>query len=211
MNDRKLLFQNPVTLLFLGVVPALGASVSVQGALGMSAAVIGVLLCSALVLGLLRGLIPSEAKLPAAVLVVAGFASAAQLLLHALLPAAWQMLGFWAAVLAVDLMLFAAAEDAMDFGLGKGLVNALLCGVIFAVFVLVLALVRALFGAAALAGNPVEALEPYKIPLLLKSSGGLVIFAILLAIVNKLCPAQGGAGSLSRAAAGLEEDKEEQA
>ena len=77
MNDRKLLFQNPVTLLFLGVVPALGASVSVQGALGMSAAVIGVLLCSALVLGLLRGLIPSEAKLPAAVLVVAGFASAA--------------------------------------------------------------------------------------------------------------------------------------
>ena len=82
---------------------------------------------------------------------------------------------------------------------------------IFAVFVLVLALVRELFGAAALAGNPVEALEPYKIPLLLKSSGGLVIFAILLAIVNKLCPAQGGAGSLSRAAAGLEEDKEEQA
>lgn len=212
MKDRKLLFQNPVTLLFLGVVPALGASVSVQGALGMSAAVMGVLLLSSLVLGLLRSLIPSGARLPAAILVVAGFASAAQQLLHAFLPSAFEMLGFWAAVLAVDLMLFAAAEDAADFGLGKGLLNALACGVIFAVFVLILAAIRELFGAASLAGNPVEALEAYKIPLLCQSSGGLVIFAILLAVVNALCPAQGGAGPLSRAAAGLEQaDKEEKA
>ena len=211
MNDRKLLFQNPVTLLFLGVVPALGASATVPGALGMSAAVIGVLLLSALVLGLLRGLIPSGARLPAAVLVVAGFASAAQMLLHAFLPSVYEMLGFWAAVLAVDLMLFAAAEDAAEFGLGKGLVNALLSGVIFAVFVLILAAVRELFGAASLCGNPVEALASYKIPLLGQSSGGLIVFAILLAIVNRICPAQGGAGPLSRAAAGLCEEKEERA
>ena len=82
---------------------------------------------------------------------------------------------------------------------------------IFAVFVLILAAIRELFGAAALGGRAVEALEAYKIPLLLKSSGGLVVFAILLAIVNKLCPAQDGAGPLSRAAAGLGEEKEEQA
>ena len=211
MNDRKLLYQNPVTLLFLGAVPALGASVSVQGALGMSAAVIGVLLLSALVLGLLKGLIPAGARLPAAVLVVAGFASAAQLLLHAFLPSAYEMLGFWCAILAVDLMLFAAAEDAAEFGLAKGLLSALLSGVIFGVFVLILAVIRELFGAAALAGNPVEALEAYKIPLLSKTAGGLVVFAILLAIVNRFCPAQSGPGSLSRAAAGLSEEKEEQA
>ena len=210
MNERKLLFQNPVTLLFLGVVPALGASVSVQGALGMSAAVVGVLLCSALVLGLLRGLIPAVARLCAAVLTVAGFASAAQLLLHALLPSAYEMLGFYAAILAVDLMLFAAAEDALDFGLGKALLNALLCGVIFAVFTLVLALIRELFGAASFAGTPVEALAAYKIPLLCKSSGGLVVFAILLAVVNRICPAR-DLGALSRAAAGLGEEKEERA
>ena len=208
MNDRKLLYQNPVTLLFLGAVPALGASVSVQGALGMSAAVIGVLLLSALVLGALRGLIPSGARLFAAVIVVAGFASAAQLLLHAFLPSAYEMLGFWAAILAVDLMLFAAAEDAAEYGLGKGLLNALISGVIFAVFVLILAAIRELFGAASLCGNPVEALSAYKIPLLTKLSGGMIVYAILLAIVNSLCPAQDAAGALSRAAAGLAETKE---
>ena len=208
MNERKLLFQNPVTLLFLGVVPALGASAELRGALGMSTAVLGVLLLSALVLGLLGKLIPAGARLPAAVLVVAGFASAAQLLLHALLPSVYEMLGFYAAILAVDLMLFAAAEDTLEFGLAKGVLNALVCGLIFAVFVLLLALIRELFGAAALAGNPVEALAPYKIPLLTKATGGLVVFAILLAVVNRIRPAQAGVGSLSRAAAGLAEEKE---
>ena len=208
MNERKLLFQNPATLLFLGAVPALGASADLRAALGMSAAVLGVLLVSALILGLLRRLIPAEAKLPAALLVVAGCASAAQLLLQALLPAAWQMLGFYAAVLAVDLMLFASAEDALDFPLGKSLCGALVSGVIFAVFVLLLAAIRELFGAASLCGSPIEALAPYKIPLLTKLSGGMIVYAILLAIVNKLCPAQDGAGSLSLAAAGLAEEKE---
>ena len=208
MNERKLLFQNPVTLLFLGVVPALGASAELRGALGMCAAVLGVLLLSALVLGLLRKLIPAEARLPAAVLVVAGFASAAQLLLHALLPSVYEMLGFYAAVLAVDLMLFAAAEETLESGLAKGVGNALVCGLIFAAFVLLLALIRELFGAASLAGNPVEALAPYKISLLTKAPGGLVVFAVLLAVVNRICPAQGGLGSLSRAAAGLAEEKE---
>ena len=121
------------------------------------------------------------------------------------------MLGFWCAVLAVDLMLFAAAENAAELPLAKGLVNALLTGLIFAVFTLILALIRELFGAAAVLGNPVEALSDYKIPLLAKSSGGLVVFAILLAIVNRVLPAQSGAGPLSRAAAGLGEEKEEQA
>ncbi len=211
MNERKPLFRNPVTLLFLGVVPALGAGTSIPGALGMSAAVFGVLLLSALVLGLLRKLIPSGARLPAAVIVVAGFASAAQLLLHAMLPSAFEMLGFYAAVLAVDLMLFAAAEDAFELPLGKSLLNALLCGLIFAVFVLILALIRELFGTASLGGRPIEALAPYKIPLLSQSSGGLIVFAILLAVVNRIRPAQAGLGALSRAAAGLDEEKEEQA
>ena len=64
MNERKLLFKNPATLLFLGAVPALGASADLRAALGMSAAVLGVLLLSALILGLLRNLIPSGARLP---------------------------------------------------------------------------------------------------------------------------------------------------
>lgn len=206
---KKLLYQNPVTLLFLGAVPALAASTDVRAALGMSVAVLGVLLCSSLVLGLLRKLIPAEAKLPAALLVVAGFASMAQLLLQALLPSVYQMLGFYAAILGVDLLLFGGAECAEDEGLGKGLVNALICGLCFTVFVLILAAMRELFGAASFAGAPVEALKNFKIALLAQPSGGLIVFAVLLAVVNRIFPLQKGIGEVTGAAVGLETDEKE--
>ena len=80
-------------------------------------------------------------------------------------------------------MLFASAEDALEFPLGRSLCGALLSGLIFAVFVLLLAAIRELFGAASLCGNPIEALAPYKITLLTKTTGGLFVFAILLAVV----------------------------
>lgn len=206
---NKLLFQNPVTLLFLGAVPALAASTDVRAALGMCAAVICVLLCSALVLGLLRKLIPTGAILPAALLTVAGFASMAQLMLHAFLPSVYEMLGFYAAILGVDLLLFGNAEQSAEQGLGKGLLNALLSGVCFAVFVLILAALRELFGAASFAGAPVEALKEYKITLLTQSSGGLFLYAILLAVVNGIFPAQKGIAGLTGAAAGLPCDEKE--
>ena len=206
---KKLLSLNPVTLLFLGAAPALAASTDVRAALGMSGAVLAVLLCSALLLGLLRKLIPAVARLPAALLTVAGFASMAQLLLQAFLPSAFEMLGFYAAILGVDLLLFGGAENTIDQGLGKGLWNALLGGLCFAVFVLILAAVRELFGAASFAGNPVEALKDYRIPLLNQASGGLLVFGLLLALVNGIFRGQEGAGALTGAAAGLTPEDEE--
>ena len=200
---------HPVTLLFLGAVPALAASADVRAALGMSLAVLLVLLCSTLLLGLLRKLIPSEAKLPAAVLTVAGFASMAQLLLNAFLPTAAAMLGLYLAVLAVDLMIFSAAETALDEGLGTALGRAVLTAVCFAVFALILAALREIFGAASFAGHEIAALKAYRIPLLLQSSGGLILYSILLAVVNRIFPAGQAQGELTRAAVGLAPENKE--
>ena len=200
---------HPVTLLFLGAVPALAASVDMRAALGMSLAVLLVLLCSTLLLGLLRKLIPSEAKLPAAVLTVAGFASMAQLLLNAFLPTAASMLGLYLAVLAVDLMIFSAAETALDEGLGAALGRAVLTAVCFAVFALILAALREIFGAASFAGHEIAALKAYRIPLLLQSSGGLILYSILLAVVNRIFPAGQAQGELTRAAVGLAPENKE--
>ena len=200
---------HPVTLLFLGAVPALAASADVRAALGMSLAVLAVLLCSTLVLGLLRRLIPAEIRLPAAVLTVAGFASMAQMLLGAFLPTAAAMLGLYLAVLAVDLMIFSAAETALDEGLGAAIGRAALTALCFAVFVLILAALREVFGAASFAGTEIAALKAYRIPLLIQPAGGLILYSILLAVVNRIFPAGEVNGELTRAAVGLAPENKE--
>ena len=219
MKERKLLFRNPVVLMFLGAAPALAASTDVRAALGMSLAVMAVLLCSALVLGLLRKLIPAEALLPAILLVVAGFASMVLLLFQAFLPNVLTIkvngtltVGFYVAVLAADLLLFGAAEDAADFGPGKGLLSALECGFCFAVFVLLLAAIRELFGEASFAGAPVEFLKPIKNDLLHTVPGGLIVFSLLLAILNRFFPEKKEAGRNTAAAVDFPvQDKEAEA
>lgn len=209
MKNDKLLYRSPVTLLFLGAAPALGASTDVRAALIMGAAVLGVLLCSTLLLGLLRKLLPREAIFGAAMLVVAGFASAAQLLLQAFVPAVYEMLGFYAAILAVDLLLFAGAENAAEEGFGRALVSALVSGLCFCVFVLILAAIRELFGSASFAGQSVEALKDFRITLLVQPSGGLIVFAVLLAVVNALFGDKGAPGRLAALASGLASDEKE--
>ncbi len=203
---------HPVTILFLGATPVLAGSVSLTAALGMSLAVILITFFSTLLLGLIRRLIPAEAKLPAAVLTVAGFASMTQLLLQAILPSAASMLGVYLAVLAVDLLLFSAAERAFDEDLGPALGRAVLSALCFAVFVFVLAVLRELFGSASFAGHEIAALKNIRIPLLAQPAGGLILFAVLLAVVNRLFPGEEVGGALTRAAVGLApEDKEAEA
>lgn len=200
---------HPVTLLFLGAVPALAASADVRAALGMSLAVLLVLLCSTVLLGLLRRLIPAEVKLPAAVLTVAGFASMAQMLLGAFLPTAASMLGLYLAVLAVDLMIFSAAETALNEGFGPALGRAVLTAICFAIFVLILAALREVFGAASFAGTEITALKAYRIPLLIQPAGGLILYSILLAVVNRIFPGGEVKGELTRAAVGLAPENKE--
>ena len=156
-----------------------------------------------------RKLIPAEARLPAAVLTVAGFASMAQMLLGAFLPTAASMLGLYLAVLAVDLMIFSAAETALDEGLGAAIGRAALTALCFAVFVLILAALREVFGAASFAGSEIAALKAYRIPLLIQPAGGLILYSILLAVVNRIFPAGEAKGELTRAAVGLAPENKE--
>lgn len=208
MNERETgkrsLAADPVLLLFLGACPALGAAADVRGALGMACAVMIVLVLSSLILGLLRRLIPAPARLPAAVLVSAGLASAVQLLMNAFLPSVFHMLGLYLAVIAVDLLVFGVAEESMERGLGRGPLASLLCALCFAAAVLVLAAVREVFGSASFAGRAIPALESYRIPLLTQASGGLLVFSFLLAVINAIRPGRATMpGGLTAAAVGL--------
>ena len=206
-NDvRAAIAENPVLVLFLGACPAMAASTSVISALGMGAAVLIVMLLSNMLIYALRNAIPKSARLSANILIITAVVSAVQMLMNALLPNVYQMLGVYLAVVAVDLMVYGSAEDAVERSFVKSVVNSLLTGLGFAAAMFVMSAVREILGGGSFAGHGIAFFKTYNIPALLQPHGGFVVFAILLAAIQALGGRKTSGKGTACAAAGLSGD-----
>lgn len=190
MNEKNLrneIAKNPLMILLLGACPAMGATATLLGSVGMGAAVLLVMLLSGIVMAALKNIVPACARIPACVLVIAGFASIMQMLMNAFLPEIYQLLGVYVAVVAVDLLVFSAVD-------GKGSVGAAVSaavktGLVFLVILCVMGVVREVLGSASIAGQEIAFLKDYRIPVLTMAPGGLMVYGIVAAVVSKLAPA----------------------
>lgn len=206
-NDvRAAIAENPVLVLFLGACPAMAASTSVISALGMGAAVLIVMLLSNMLIYALRNAIPKSARLSANILIITAVVSAVQMLMNALLPNVYQMLGVYLAVVAVDLMVYGSAEDAVERSFVKSVVNSLLTGLGFAAAMFVMSAVREILGGGSFAGHGIAFFKTYNIPALLQPHGGFVVFAILLSAIQALGGGKTSGKGTACAAAGLSGD-----
>ena len=179
---------NPVLVLLLGACPAMALTTDVRAALAIGLAALVVMVLSSIVIAALTKLIPQGARLAACVLVTAAFVSAVEMLMNAYLPGVYSMMGIYLAVCAVNLLLFGAAENAAEAGVGKALVNALVTGLVFTAVFLVVAAIRELFGYGSFAGNEIAFLKAHAVVTLTQPTGGFMIFAFVAAVVNKLFP-----------------------
>lgn len=205
-NVRAAIAENPVLVLFLGACPAMAASTSVISALGMGAAVLIVMLLSNMLIYALRNAIPKSARLSANILIITAVVSAVQMLMNALLPNVYQMLGVYLAVVAVDLMVYGSAEDAVERSFVKSVVNSLLTGLGFAAAMFVMSAFREILGGGSFAGHGIAFFKTYNIPALLQPHGGFVVFAILLAAIQALGGGKTSGKGTACAAAGLSGD-----
>ncbi len=210
MNEKKnVILENPVLVLFLGACPAMAQTANVNAALGMGVAVLLVLLLSTMLISALRRIIPERAKIPAYVLITAGFVSIVQLLMNAFLPTVYQMLGVYLAVIAVDLAVFANGEKAAQRSFGASVLAGVITGLYFIVALLCMAVVREVFGSGSFAGFSIPFLSDHCIPLLTKAPGGFLVFSFLLAVINVLHPGESGGcapDGIACAAAGAAEN-----
>ena len=142
---KKSIAGNPLLILFLGACTAMGATTTVLGAVAMGVAALLVMVLSALVLTALKKVIPQCARVPACVIIVAGFVSIVQMLMNAFLPEIYQMLGIYVAVAAVDLLIFGSADEASVAGAVKNGLRLLVVLAIMGV-ILVLAVVLTAIG-----------------------------------------------------------------
>ena len=177
--------ENPVLVLILGTCPTLATTTNVFGAFGMGIATLMVLVCSNVLISLLRKVIPDNVRIPCYIVIIAGFVTVVQMVIHAALPDLYDMLGVYLALIVVNCIILGRAEmfaskntvalSALDgLGMGIGFTGAL-CAI---------AAIREVFGAASFAGFAIPFLSEYKIEFLVKAPGGMVVYGLLIALVS---------------------------
>ena len=184
--------ENPVFVLVLGTCPTLATTTGVIGAISMGLAATAVLICSNLVISLLRNIIPDKVRIPCYIVIIAGFVTIVQMLMHAYLPELYELLGVYLALITVNCIILGRAEmfasknspvDSMLDGLGMGI------GFTIALFLM--ATIREVFGAGSFAGNEIPFLKDHTISFLVKNPGGFFVFGILIAVVTLITTAKG--------------------
>jgi electron transport complex protein RnfE len=190
---RGIIMENPVLILVLGTCPTLATTTSVISAFSMGIAATIVLICSNMVISALRKIIPDSVRIPCYIVIIAAFVTAVQMLLQAFLPAIYDMLGVYLALIVVNCIILGRAEmyankntvldSALDgVGMGLGFLAALI----------LMATLREVFGNATFAGIEIPFLANYKIPVLTQAPGGFLVYGIVIAVMNKLTEKKGG-------------------
>ena len=190
--SKGLIKENPVLRLVLGTCPTLAVSTSVESAIGMGLAATVVLVCSNIVISALRKVIPSKVRIPAYIVIIAGFVTLVQMLVKAFLPQIDEMLGVYLPLIVVNCIILGRAEAfASKINVLYSAVDGLGMGVGFTAALLLMGGVRELLGAGSIAGFTVlpEAIPPMTIFVL--APGGFFVFGILIALANKVAESKG--------------------
>ncbi len=186
---KGLLRENPVFVLILGTCPTLATTTTVDGALGMGLATMAVLICSNIVISALRKFIPETVRIPCYIVVIAGFVTIVQMIIHAFLPDLYETLGVYLALITVNCIILGRAEMfASKNSIGKSALDGIGMGLGFTIALLAMAVVREVLGAGTFAGNEIPFLveNGFTISVLAKAPGGLMVYGLLIAVVNKI-------------------------
>lgn len=184
---KGLLAENPVFVLILGTCPTLATTTTVIGALGMGLAAAAVLVCSNIVISLLRKVIPDTVRIPCYIVIIAGFVTIVQMFMQAYLPAMYELLGVYLALITVNCIILGRAEMfAGKNSVGKSALDGLGMGLGFTLALLSMATVREVIGAGTFAGIEIPYLSQFKIEYFTKAPGGFMVYGLLIAVVYKI-------------------------
>lgn len=179
--------ENPVLVLLLGTCPTLAVTTSVKNALGMGVAAMAVLIGSNFVISLLRNIIPDKVRIPCYIVIIAGFVTAVEMVMHAFVPELYSALGVFLSLIVVNCIILGRAEMyASKNGVFDSVIDAVGMGIGFTLALFCMATVREVFGAGSFMGMSIPVLSEYKVPILQNSPGGFFVFGVLIAVVNSI-------------------------
>ena len=191
---KGLIKENPTLVGLLGMCPTLAVTTQAVNGLGMGLATTFVLVGSNLVISLLRKVIPQTVKLPCYIVIIAGFVTLIEFLMHGFLPDLYDALGTFLSLITVNCIILGRAEmfacknkvlpSVLD-GLGMGL------GFTLALFTM--GSLREIFGAGSWMGLSLPEAFP-TMTIFVLPAGGFFVLGCVIAAVSKLTKKKAPAG-----------------
>ena len=184
---KGIIKENPVLVFMLGMCPALAVSTQASSAIGMGIATTAVLIGSNTAISMCRKVIPDKVRIPCYIVFISGFVTLAQMILEAYAYTLYQALGIFLPLIAVNCIIFARAEVyAKKNNIFNSVTDAVGMGLGFTLALFIMASVREIFGAGTWFGIELPVLINNNIPILTMAPGGFAVFAVVIAVVNKI-------------------------
>ncbi|MGN0650650.1 MAG: electron transport complex subunit RsxE [Oscillospiraceae bacterium] len=184
---KGLIKENPTLVTLLGMCPTLAITTMASNAIGMGVAATFVLICSNLVISLLKRVIPKQVRLPAYIVIIAGFVTLVGLILQAYMPDIYDALGIYLPLITVNCIILGRAEmfASKNNALASVLDGAGM-GIGFTLALLAVGSVREIFGMGSWFGIDIcpDFIQPMTIFIL--PAGGFFALGCVIALVNKL-------------------------
>ena len=176
-----LLTKNPVLAQLLGMCSTLAITTSLFNGLGMGLAVTIILICSNVLISALRKVIPSQIRIAAYIVIIAGFVTVVDLLLQAFLPDLADSLGVFIPLIVVNCVILGRAEAfASKNGVLASAVDGLCQGIGYTVALVAMCIIRELLGSGTFGGG-----------LLGENGAGIQIFPAEFAALQMIMPVGG--------------------
>lgn len=159
MNVKKqftegLLTKNPVLVQLLGMCSTLAITTSLFNGLGMGLSVTIILICSNVLISALRKVIPSQIRIAAYIVIIAGFVTIVDLALQAFLPDLAESLGVFIPLIVVNCIILGRAEAfASKNGIVASFLDGLFQGIGYTAALVTMCVIRELLGAGTFGGG----------------------------------------------------------
>ena len=180
-KDRKIL----VEMIFLGLTPALAATINTVSAFTMGVGIIFIMLMSTLVMRLIRPFVTECNKYFVTLVITTLFASIFQMFTEAYFLDAYKNIGIYIALCSVNIMLFATAQGGAKKEEKNIVARAFLFSVVFALVVCIVGAVRELLGVVEIKLLSLSSsyLAANKFQILQKAPGAFMMASIVTAVV----------------------------
>ncbi|MCD8200782.1 MAG: electron transport complex subunit RsxE [Clostridia bacterium] len=173
-----LIFNNPTFMLVLGTCPTLGLMSSASSALYMGLTVVVILTLSNILISALRKLIPNEVRIPAYIVIIATLVTFVRMFLEKLIPAMYDALGGFLALIVVNCIILGRAEAfANKHTVAESAVDGLANGFGFTIAITIMGIICEFLGSGSFFGLEIM---NFQISMFSQPAGAFIVYGLCI-------------------------------